>query len=645
MSISSSYIFQWKITKILSFVYEVKLPLQLDAKEKHQAGIKDIVSQNSLLLEAKRLSTCLPVVPLNVQSGDGFARTLTSVVEYHLSLPENRHLLKTADDEVTIWLRFACDSTKVNRCKNAVKAVCRLIPTNHRERYNRTDSPEDEITLFLYMGKEDRPSLSEASRTIVEQMRTAATQGFPIRGKTVKAKWLFCSDWKTTALFKGINVASADYFCIWCYCTRDRISDFSGTEWKVERKASDQALCLGANAEETKGYEAEDLLPFIPFDCVVPDELHLGMRITNKLLNQVVAWSVDHGLKDSLLREMSRLSVDFRFTEQEDGTGSITKWTQLTGEQLQKVLEKLDVSKVIDRKPRGVSNLHLLSTDILRRLVENRGRGKVPATWNKSDLVLHLYSLLSPDEQRSLVVVQTESSEESAMQLGSLPDSSDLPSPPIRLVDPAAIQQLWRDFSALMQHMQSPPGLHQTAEDNALRFHQAAKQWADKFRQETSDEDVIPYIHCMVYHVPEMLKNLHYVKDIGTAQLGRKNYEQHLVYFQGTNRQGGNKKKPVTQQILERENRLLDFRRRTSADPEQDGEADSDSDYEVDMQGSHDGPDADSPDLGDVNDLGDAHDLGDVPDTGDDHDHDDAHDFADAPDANLTGSDSDDDAN
>lgn len=52
----------------------------------------------------------------------------------------------------------------------------------------------------------------------------------------------------------------------------------------MERNAQ-QLQCL--ESRQNKGYMQADLLPFISYENMVPDELHLRMRISNKLLNQV----------------------------------------------------------------------------------------------------------------------------------------------------------------------------------------------------------------------------------------------------------------------------------------------------------------------------------------------------------------------
>ena len=37
----------------------------------------------------------------------------------------------------------------------------------------------------------------------------------------------FCSDWKFLAMVYGLNSATGKYFCIWCFCTKAKICDFS----------------------------------------------------------------------------------------------------------------------------------------------------------------------------------------------------------------------------------------------------------------------------------------------------------------------------------------------------------------------------------------------------------------------------------
>ena len=60
--------------------------------------------------------------------------------------------------------------------------------------------------------------------------------------------------------------------------------------WPISRTSKEQERLLATadSLSAKKGYSKTDLLPFIPYQRVVPDELHLRIRITNKLLNQVI---------------------------------------------------------------------------------------------------------------------------------------------------------------------------------------------------------------------------------------------------------------------------------------------------------------------------------------------------------------------
>ncbi|KAK7473594.1 hypothetical protein BaRGS_00035141 [Batillaria attramentaria] len=69
-----------------------------------------------------------------------------------MDLPENQPILNQDENVIRIIMRFACDGDKITRRKDSVRGVCKLIAPVQNGRLQRKDSPEDEITLFLYMG-------------------------------------------------------------------------------------------------------------------------------------------------------------------------------------------------------------------------------------------------------------------------------------------------------------------------------------------------------------------------------------------------------------------------------------------------------------------------------------------------------------
>ena len=60
---------------------------------------------------------------------------------------------------------------------------------------------------------------------------------------------------------------------------------FSVPSWPIQRSQEDRQKLEGE--KDRKGYTEEDLCSFIPFHNVCPDDLHLRMRISGKLFNQV----------------------------------------------------------------------------------------------------------------------------------------------------------------------------------------------------------------------------------------------------------------------------------------------------------------------------------------------------------------------
>lgn len=122
-------------------------------------------------------------------------------------------------------------------------------------------------------------------------------------------------------------------------------------------------------------------------------------------------------------------------------------------------------------------------------------------------------------------------------------------------LDVEGLQQLWDDFHYLMEALRALPQTENYIGPD--EFHRKAKMWATTFRKLTFDEDVTPYIHTMVYHVPYFLKKFTYIHDIGVSQVERKNYDHRQAYFGSTNRSGGKTQKKVSLQILQRENRML----------------------------------------------------------------------------------------
>lgn len=403
--------------------------------------------------------------------------------------------------------------------------------------------PEDEFTLFFYIGDENRCSLEEYASGTLRDMENVQLNGIVINGRKISVKWIMTCDWKALALLRGINGAQCEFFCMWCHCSKKQICDFSIPSWLIQRSKEEQQTVLNSE-KKTFGYKDTDLCPFISYHDMPIDDLHMRIRISLKLFNQLVTWAIDQKSEDNLKRELKRVGVSFRMWEERGDdklNTKVRKWSQPTGDDLRKIIRDVQIHHILDnKKDRHYVSIESLSVQQLRDELTNRQLSK---KGKKPELVARLKDAVGNNTKMrrnvgSRLQVSYDFSEDEEQDL-----------------DVAALQDLWSGFHTLMESLRALPGTDNYKDMET--FAKEAKEWATEFRKQTFDEDVIPYIHAMVYHVPQFLQTYHYIHDIGVAQVERKNFDHRQAYFGSTNRNGSKWKKHVSKQILERENRML----------------------------------------------------------------------------------------
>lgn len=403
--------------------------------------------------------------------------------------------------------------------------------------------PEDEFTLFFYIGDENRCSLEEFASGTFRDMENIQLNGIVINGRKISVKWIMTCDWKALALLRGINGAQCEFFCMWCHCSKKQICDFSIPSWLIQRSKEEQQTVLNSE-KKTLGYKDKDLCPFISYHDMPIDDLHLRIRISLKLFNQLVTWAIDQKSEDNLKTELKRVGVSFRMWEERGDdklNTKVRKWSQPTGDDLRKIIRDVEIHRILDnKKDRHYVSIESLSVLQLRDELTNRNLSK---KGKKPELVARLKDAVGNNTMLrrnvgSRLQVSYDFSEDEEQDL-----------------DVEALQDLWSGFHELMESLRALPGTDNYK--NVETFAKEAKEWATEFRKQTFDEDVIPYIHAMVYHVPQFLQSFNYLHDIGVAQVERKNFDHRQAYFGSTNRNGSKRKKHVSKQILERENRML----------------------------------------------------------------------------------------
>ncbi|RGB29583.1 hypothetical protein C1646_672335 [Rhizophagus diaphanus] len=118
------------------------------------------------------------------------------------------------------------------------------------------------------------------------------------------------------AIILGFNTSNSKHFCPWCLCTKENI----GNKHKVcvIEKTMDQ-IKLKPPLRHIKS----SLLPMIPLSYYVSDELHIILRIWNKLWDLVLQELKTQNQFNDLARakiiaEMHRISISFNFWQEQE---------------------------------------------------------------------------------------------------------------------------------------------------------------------------------------------------------------------------------------------------------------------------------------------------------------------------------------
>lgn len=81
--------------------------------------------------------------------------------------------------------------------------------------------------FFRILGDESYEAQQKAANVLFEEMKTIQENGIVVNGTQINIKWMVVCDWKAAAILMGLNGAASNYFCLWCYCQKTEIYDFS----------------------------------------------------------------------------------------------------------------------------------------------------------------------------------------------------------------------------------------------------------------------------------------------------------------------------------------------------------------------------------------------------------------------------------
>ncbi|CAH1769552.1 16493_t:CDS:2, partial [Entrophospora sp. SA101] len=118
--------------------------------------------------------------------------------------------------------------------------------------------------------------LQKVVEPMINELHNLVTNGLiDSNGIKWRIEPYFSSDLKFLTIILGFNAANANYFCPWCLCMKKDIGN-KEKAYKIEKNMEQLQT-----PNPPPGHLKVPLLPMIPLNNYVPDELHVMLRIWN----------------------------------------------------------------------------------------------------------------------------------------------------------------------------------------------------------------------------------------------------------------------------------------------------------------------------------------------------------------------------
>ncbi|RNA19030.1 hypothetical protein BpHYR1_004166 [Brachionus plicatilis] len=102
-------------------------------------------------------------------------------------------------------------------------------------------------------------------------------------------KYLFCSDWKMTAIVLGLYSASSNFPCLWCEVKKDELSIIGGNK---PRSFETHLQIINRPKKKSNshlGYKCKPIISEIPHSNYIIDLLHLFLRVSDVLFELLIS--------------------------------------------------------------------------------------------------------------------------------------------------------------------------------------------------------------------------------------------------------------------------------------------------------------------------------------------------------------------
>nr|CAG8645135.1 4962_t:CDS:2 [Entrophospora candida] len=264
-------------------------------------------------------------------------RRIQDILKYMIPFFIKENILDS--ENPFIKLRISGDGRNVGRNVKHVMVTCSIL-----NNINNLWVPDHHYTVVLYPGVENYLLLQKALAPLIRDLQDINENGLIDEfGVQWNFELFFSSDWKFLALCLGLNAANATYFCPYCKCTKKEIGLYN-KRW--EKKNMNMLI---NNHSSCPGHIRKPLFPMIPLENWIADELHVMLRITDRLWVLVLAElrvnnDLSETIRKTICNEMKRIGITFHFWQEQNSR--VWNYTSLMGDNKLKVLQEFNFNNL-----------------------------------------------------------------------------------------------------------------------------------------------------------------------------------------------------------------------------------------------------------------------------------------------------------
>ncbi|KAK2550530.1 hypothetical protein P5673_028729 [Acropora cervicornis] len=396
-----------------------------------------------------------------------FDAELESVLKKQIHLKK----IDIDDPDLKVKIKISGDGAKMSRLTSFITISFSVLNNDEDLMSSKGNN-----AVAVIKGHETYELLQSSCSTIFRQVNHVIDKGkVSIEGKDIPVDVFLGRDYKFLLLVLGMKSASSDYSCIWCEIhAKDR---FDMTKPQNNYWEDHIARKLDGIIEDAKkkrhSCEHQPLLN-IPLENVILDELHLMLRITDRLTGNLV--------KDAL------------------------EW---------------DNKENFDKPPSQQSDKHLQA---LVKAIKNCG------------VSFNVWEKLNGDGKGSgLYAFTSLMGSDKKLLLKKLPDNLQ---GAIRPETSATVTQIWRDFDALYKDIgqkhsseEQASQFFEKARDWIILFTSLAGKSPGYEKKR-----VTPYMHAMVYHIPRFMTKYDGIKKFTGQGVEKLNDDCRRIHLQRSNK-------------------------------------------------------------------------------------------------------------